>query len=552
MDKILKPNSRQIEWYRRGLTAFIHFGINTFTCTEWGSGEEDPAVFNPTALDCRQWIKTLKDAGFGVAILTVKHHDGFCLWPSKYTEHTIKKSPYKDGKGDIMREFVDACNEFGVKAGVYLSPWDKHEKTWGTPLYNDFYVNQLTELLTNYGEIWEVWWDGAGSVEAKYDWTRWNNTVRTLQPNAIIFGSFSAAPFIDVRWAGNELGYAGKPCWATVDLSSIEKEIVPEINSGKFMGERFIPAEIDVSIRPGWFYKEHQDSLVRSPKNLFEIWLTSIGRNAGLLLNIPPDTRGLFNENDVKSINEFGKYLKDNLKNNLLDGATVTASDYVPNFGPQNLTDKQEETYYKSSKNSAVIEDSFAKDKTFNTVVIEEMIEFGHIVYGYNVSIKQDGEWEVLFKNECLGNRCVEKFDPVTASAIRLEITDAIDLPCIRSFGVYNFGSILGNEFRTTKGKNILENKAVKVERKDNVLTVFFDGIYPFNTIKMDGKGLVSYEVFVYNGAMFEPSDGEIKVNTDIVVHKFEKTKYAYQLHIKLNEDVDGKNLDRKLELYLD
>lgn len=206
------PNERQMEWYSRGRTIFFHFGMNTFTGKEWGDGTESPSLFNPTELCVEQWVKAIKDGGFTTAILTAKHHDGFCLWQTKYTEHSVKNSPYKNGCGDIVREFTEACQKHGIKAGIYLSPWDRHEKTWGKDEYNDFYVGQLTELLTNYGKIWECWWDGAGSTEAVYDWERWAKTVRSLQPDAVIFGSLGATPWVDVRWVGNEKGVAGKPC----------------------------------------------------------------------------------------------------------------------------------------------------------------------------------------------------------------------------------------------------------------------------------------------------------------------------------------------------
>ena len=296
------PNENQMEWYKRERTIFFHFGMNTFTGREWGDGKEDPSLFNPSELDVEQWIASIKKAGFGLAILTAKHHDGFCLWQTKYTEHCVKNSPYKNGKGDIVDEFTKACRKHGIKAGIYLSPWDRHEKTWGTEEYNDFYVGQLKELFSNYGEIYECWWDGAGSTEAVYDWERWAKTVKELQPKAVIFGSLGATPWVDVRWVGNEKGVAGKPCYATIDEHSLIVENTKELNSGKLGGERFIPAEVDVSIRPGWFYHKEQDDMVRSSDNLINLWFTSTGSNAGLLLNLPPDRRGLIHENDVKSI----------------------------------------------------------------------------------------------------------------------------------------------------------------------------------------------------------------------------------------------------------
>ncbi|MFQ9698258.1 MAG: alpha-L-fucosidase [Zhenhengia sp.] len=320
------PSRRQMDWYRREATAFFHFGVNTFTDLEWGDGTEAEKMFNPTELDCRQWMRVIKQAGFTTAILTAKHHDGFCLWPSEYSEHTIAKSPYKEGKGDVVREFVEACHEYGIKPGLYLSPWDRHSKYWGTDAYNTYYNNQLTELMTQYGKIYECWWDGAGSTEAQYDWGRWAYTVRTHQPDCIIFGSLGATEYVEARWIGNESGYAGNPCWATIDQSSLEIENTVELNSGKADGNRFIPAEVDVSIRPGWFYHENQDGAVRSAENLVKYWFESSGRNAGILLNFPPDRRGLIHEIDTKNVLNAATILQKTFAVNLLQGAEVSAT----------------------------------------------------------------------------------------------------------------------------------------------------------------------------------------------------------------------------------
>ena len=287
------PSYRQMEWYKREKSAFFHFGINTFTSKEWGDGTDSPKLFNPQKLDCRQWIRAVKEAGFKAAIITAKHHDGFCLWPSKYTDYSVKSSPYKDGKGDIVKEFTDACHEYGIKAGIYLSPWDRHEKSYGTKEYNDYYANQLTELMTNYGKIYECWWDGAGSKEADYDWARWSYIVRNLQPDCVIFGSLGATDFVESRWIGNESGSSSQACWATINPDALRTENVKDLNSGHFGGERFIPAEADTSVRPGWFYHEEQDNMVKSPSELFKYWFNSVGTNAGMLLNIPPDKNGL-------------------------------------------------------------------------------------------------------------------------------------------------------------------------------------------------------------------------------------------------------------------
>ena len=264
------PNARHMEWYARERTAFLHFGVNTFTDREWGDGTESEALFAPTKLDCRQWARVLKEGGFTAAILTAKHHDGFCLWHTETTTHHVGNSP---ARVDVVHEFCEACREFGLKPGLYISPWDRFHPAWGTEGYNDVFAAQLTELMTRYGKIWECWWDGAGSTEATYDWARWASIVRENQPQCVLFGCLGAAEHVDLRWVGNEEGRAGDPCWATIDPETILEEKCAGLNSGKFGGNRFIPAETNTSIRPGWFWHESQNDRVRSSENLLLVSL---------------------------------------------------------------------------------------------------------------------------------------------------------------------------------------------------------------------------------------------------------------------------------------
>ena len=549
------PNSRQMEWYHRGATAFIHFGMNTFMGNEWGDGNEDPKMFAPTELDCRQWIRFLKKNGFGSAVLTTKHHDGFCLWPSAYTEHSVKNSSYKDGKGDIVREFTDACREYGMKAGIYLSPWDRHEKTWGREEYNDFYVNQLAELLSNYGEIWEVWWDGAGSTEAHYDWDRWATTVRTLQPNAVIFGSLGATPYVDVRWVGNEKGIAGKPCWATIDPISLEKETMAELNSGKEDGARFIPAEADVSIRPGWFYKKSQDDCVRTPTNLFNLWKSSLGRNAGWLLNFPPDQRGLIHENDIASFESFKAELAKDMEIDFSQTAKITASSVraTDDFAPQNLLDRKEETFYAPEDGfftpELILE--FDKEHEINGVVFGEMIELGHHIRGYEIEVLVDGEWKKVAEGQCVGYRCVEMFDALKATKLRLKITDARELPLLRELSVYRFADRPDEMDIKIKGKNLLESEGVKVTRDRNVIDINLGGIFPFNCIKIEGLDLREYEIRVFNGTDFE-SYGKYEAYFDLpMIYRFDKPiDWAYRIQIVMRESSKCKLKERRVEVF--
>ena len=545
------PNERQMEWYRRGKTAFIHFGMNTFMGNEWGDGSEDPKLFAPTELDTRQWIRVLKEEGFGSVVLTAKHHDGFCLWPSKYTEHSVKNSSYS---GDVVKEFTDACREYGMKAGIYLSPWDRHEATWGKEEYNDFYVNQLTELLTNYGDIWEVWWDGAGSTEAHYDWDRWAQTVRRLQPNAIIFGSLGATPYVDVRWVGNEKGIAGQPCWATIDPVSLEKETMSELNSGKEDGVRFIPAEADVSIRPGWFYKASQDDCVRTPANLFGLWAASLGRNAGWLLNFPPDRRGLIHENDVKSIKKFNEELAKDLEIDYAKAASITASSVRSSeFAPENLLNQNEDSFYAPEDGCLTPELVFDLDgeREINGVVFGEMIELGHHIRGYEIDAFVGGEWKTVAAGECVGYNCAAMFAPTIASKLRLRITSAVEIPLLRHIGIYRFADRPDEMDVRIKGKDLLANEDVRVTREGNVIDINLGGVFPFNCIKIDGLDLREYEIRVFNGTDFE-SFGKYEAYFDLpMIYRFETPiDWAYRIQIVLRESSKCKLKERKVEVY--
>ncbi len=548
------PNERQMEWYRRGKTAFLHFGMNTFMGNEWGDGSEDPKLFAPTELDCKQWIRVLCEEGFGSAILTAKHHDGFCLWPSKYTEHSVKNSPYKGGQGDIVKEFTDACREYGMKAGIYLSPWDRHEKSWGKEEYNDFYVNQLTELLTNYGDIWEVWWDGAGSTEAHYDWDRWAQTVRALQPNAVIFGSLGATPYVDVRWVGNEKGIAGKPCWATIDPISLEKETMAELNSGKEDGIRFIPAEADVSIRPGWFYKSSQDDCVRTPANLFKLWSASLGRNAGWLLNFPPDRRGLIHENDIDAIKKFNKELALDFSTDFAKTAKITASSIRgAEFATENLIDNNDESFYAPEEGCLTPELVFelSGEQEINGVVFGEMIELGHHIRGYEIAVFTDGVWKTVASGECVGYNCAAMFDAVRATKLRLRITAASELPLIRHLGIYRFADRPDEMQVLIKGKNLLENGDAKVTREGNVIDINLGGVFPFNCIKIEGIDLREYEIRVFNGTDFE-SYGKYEAYFDLpMIYRFDTPiDWAYRIQIVMRESSKCKLKERKVEVY--
>ena len=360
------PTARQLVWHDMEIYGFIHFTVNTFTDKEWGYGDESPGLFNPTAFDADQIARTAKAGGMKGLILTAKHHDGFCLWPSKYTEHSVKNSPWKNGKGDVVRELGNACRRQGLKFGVYLSPWDRNHAEYGRPAYITYYRNQLRELLTRYGDLFTVWFDGAnggdgyygGAREMRridnrtyYDWTHTWQIVRDLMPMASMFSDVGP----DFRWVGNERGFAGEPCWATINVGDgTPGNTKANLNQGERPGTHWLPPECDVSIRPGWFYHAKEDNRVKTPAQLLEIYYKSVGRGGCLNLNLPPDRRGQIHENDVASLTKFRQILNQTFARDLAGHAKVTASNTrakSTSFDPKNVIDQNKETYWATDDN---------------------------------------------------------------------------------------------------------------------------------------------------------------------------------------------------------
>lgn len=523
-NKILTPNKRQLDWYKRK-TAFIHFTVNTFTGNEWGDGTESPEIFNPTELDCEQWMKVLSDAGFTNAILTAKHHDGFCLWPSKYTEHSVKNSPYKNGKGDIVKEFVDACHKYGIKAGLYLSPWDRNFKEWGTEKYNEYYANQLTELMTNYGPIYECWWDGAGSTEACYDWKSWVEIVRKNQENCVIFGSLGATEYVDVRWIGNELGKADDNCYATIDASSLETETGPELFCGKKDGERFIPAECDMSIRPGWFYHKEQDALVKTPVELTKYWFNSFGRNCGILLNIPSDKRGLFCERDIESLTKWNETINDIFKDNLLKDIDLS-----------------------NVSNDFVIDYKFDAPQKINCVRIEEDIAYGQRITDFTVEFLINGEWKKLLGGKVIGNCFARYFDTVTAQAIRIS-GKAECTPVLKFVGAFHTDeSYFIESFENNEIFDLTKLPSAKIINNKTEVEIEFGGIFPFNTVIIESEKLPYFEVFAFNGSQYESVYFGVH-SSEHEVCQFKLIEGSYKIKI-VSYDCEGFNEDAKISVF--
>ena len=454
------PSAAQLALHEREFYCFVHFTINTFTDKEWGYGDESPALFNPTDFDADQIVTTAKDAGMKALILTCKHHDGFCLWPSAYTEHDIAASPYKNGKGDIVGELAEACKRHGLKFGVYLSPWDRNHADYGKPEYVTYYRNQLRELLTNYGEIVEVWFDGAnggdgyygGANETRsidrttyYGWPETWAIVRELQPGAVMFSDVGP----DVRWVGNESGFAGDPCWATYTPVGRDGQApVPGLTdykqgeNGHRDGKYWLPAEVDVSIRPGWFYHEKEDRRVRTPENLVELFYNSVGRGASFLLNLPPDRRGQIHEDDVRALRGLRRILDRTFDTDLAQGATLTASNTRGGdsaFAPAHVLDGDRNTYWAADDGELTPELvlDLGEAKTFNVVSLREYLPLGQRIDDWAIDIREGDTWKEYASGTAIGSRRLVRGEPVTTSQVRLRITKAAACPAITEFGLY-------------------------------------------------------------------------------------------------------------------
>ncbi len=423
-----RPTRAQLDWQRDELAMFVHFGVNTFTDREWGDGTESPAIFDPSALDASQWARTARVAGFKAMILTAKHHDGFCLWPTKTTRHSVASSPWRDGKGDVVREFVDACRAEGLKAGLYLSPWDRHEPVYGdSPRYNDLYIAQLTELLTQYGAINEVWFDGANAEgpngrKQVYDWPRTWGTVRRLQPNAVMFSD--AGP--DLRWIGNERGVAGTTNWATVDPRIVTvpgmsgDEVMRSLQDGDRDGTVWRPGETDVSIRPGWFHHPEEDEKVRTADDLVQLYFSSVGRNSKLLLNVPPGRDGQLQPADVVSLMAMRSRLDALFGRNLV----------VP--GSARFTPR--------GARSALTELALRRDANVGIIDLREDITQGQRVAAYRIEVYAGRGWREVARGTTIGHRKLERVSVGAIQRVRVTIEDAVETPLMLRIGCYGAG----------------------------------------------------------------------------------------------------------------
>jgi alpha-L-fucosidase len=461
------PTARQLAYENMEFFCFIHFTVNTFTGSEWGDGTEPESIFNPTELDARQWAKTAAEGGMKGLILTCKHHDGFCLWPSKYTEHSIKNSPYKNGKGDIVRETAEACREFGLKFGVYLSPWDRNNESYGKGKeYDDYYLNQLTELLTEYGDIFVIWLDGAcgegpnGKVQ-KYDWQRYYKVMRELQPNAVI--SISGP---DIRWCGNEAGEVRPSEWSVVAKDMTDPAITAALSQQEDneefrnrpldetqtdLGSRerlanekelaWYPAETDVSIRPGWFYHEEEDNQVRSFENLKDIYLKSVGGNTTLLLNLPPMKNGRIHEKDVANLKKLGSFISTAFAYNLLDEAGITT---IPPLDcreqePGVMRTDDYKTYFMNEEgtNKLMIKINWVEKKKLNYLVLKEAIPFSQRVEKFKICYEENGNMKECYNGTTIGYKRIVDLKGIQTDCLAIVIEDSRVAPVMSFVGVY-------------------------------------------------------------------------------------------------------------------
>ncbi len=449
------PSAQQLAYHEMEFIGFVHFTVNTFTDREWGFGDESPTVFLPTEFDADQWASVAAEVGMKELILTAKHHDGFCLWPSRFTEHSVRRSPWRDGAGDVLQEVADAVRRRGLALGLYLSPWDRNHAEYGRPAYLDYYRNQLRELLTDYGPIMELWFDGAnggsgyygGANETRtidratyYEWPETWALVKQLQPGILLFSD--AGP--DIRWIGNEHGFAGATNWSTIDTNGIVVGAADSeyLNTGDPAGRQWTVPLCNTSIRPGWFYHAAEDDRVKTPRALVDLYYKSVGRNCVLLLNVPPDRRGLFHERDVEVLREFRRILDDTFARDLAAGRPVTADRHRlrhPKFAPTNIVDGDAATYWAADDGAgtARLEIDLRTPVRFDRVLLQEPIRYGQRISGFAIEARVEGEWIPVARGTTVGYKRLLRIRPVEADRVRILITATTNTPALSNVGLF-------------------------------------------------------------------------------------------------------------------
>jgi alpha-L-fucosidase len=449
------PSGRQQVWQDREFYLFAHFGPNTFTDLEWGKGTEKEEVFNPTSLDCRQWCRIAKAAGAKGIIITAKHHDGFCLWPSEYSQHTVAQSKWKGGKGDVLKELSDACKEYGLELGVYLSPWDRNHPKYGTPGYNEVFMNMMKEVVARYGPLFEFWWDGANGEgpngkKQVYDFGAFEKLMRRIAPGTPVFSDIGP----DIRWVGNERGIAGKTNWDLLDTAGFKRGAggppVDTLNTGNVNGKLWLPAECDVSIRPGWFYHPEEDQRVKTPGELFQLYLKSVGRGANLLLNVPPDRRGMFTQYDSAALMGFKKLRDESFAHSLVKekGVTATVSFrsvdefyVVDSLNARRILDGDAGTFVSLDGyfNSEYIEIRFPKPTDLNCIVLQEPINMGQRVRRFAIELVDENRQLIpgRIEGSTIGRKRILSFPRQRVAAIQIHILDAKAQPLLSEVNAY-------------------------------------------------------------------------------------------------------------------
>lgn len=521
------PSERQLAWQSLEYYAFIHFNMNTFTDMEWGTGGESPVQFDPSELDAMQWAKVAKEAGMRGIIITAKHHDGFCLWPTKTTDHSVVNSPWKNGQGDVLKDLSEACKAYGLKFGVYLSPWDRNHKDYSKPEYVKVFHEQLRELLTNYGPVFEVWFDGAnggsgfygGANETRkidnktyYQWDKAVAMVRELQPDAVIFSD--GGP--DIRWVGNEEGWANEINWSIMRRD----EIYPgwprykELRSGHEDGTHWLPAEADVSIRPGWYYHPREDHQVKSLPHLLDIYYRSVGRNASLLLNLPVDHRGLVHETDVQQLMALRNQLDKDFASELAKGQQIMATDERQNsseFSAEKAIDGNPDTYWSTNDGvtSASLTLAFDKPTEVNRILLQEYIALGQRVQNFTLEAEIDGAWMEIDLQTTIGYKRILRFKTVKATRIRVNFIKSKGPLTITNLEIYGAPNLL-------VPPEIERNKEGLVTLKipDNAVEIWYtlDGSEPSTTsTKYSGPFLLSTPASV-KAITVDPNNGDHSV----------------------------------------